>query len=283
MKISVIIPAYNAEHSISKTLASLKNQTFKDFELIIIDDNSPDKTVEIAKKYTKNIITHKTNTGPAVSRNHGIKKAKADIIAFIDSDCIASKNWLENINKEMKKEDVIMGKVTIPPSTTLGNAISALGFPAGANLGFEKVWRVSKAGYTDHISSCNFAIKKSIFKKYGCFDESFPLAGAEDSELSYRLTKNKVKIKYAPSVHVFHEPRKSLKSFVKWQIIRGRSNYHFKQKIGSIGGFIKLRAWYAKNVLKKHWYNPLVIFLLFLSFYLQQRGYFKEKWKSSKS
>lgn len=281
--ISVIIPVYNQSRTLKNTLESIKNQTFRDYEIILVDDASTDNSYQIAKRYTKNIIKNKTNQGPSITRNKGIKAAKADIIAFIDSDCIADKNWLENIYKIFQEEstNIIMGQVKIPKSTFLGDSISALGFPAGGNLGFEKVWRV-KNKFTDHISSCNMASRKKVFEKYGMFDETFPLAGGEDSELSIRLARKGILTKYTPEALVYHEPRKSLKSFINWQIYRGRSNYHFQKRVGKVRNFIKLRLWYAKNVLTSNLFDLKIILilpLLTLSFILQQYGYIKERFK----
>ena len=278
-KISVVLPAYNAQATIKKTLDSLKQQTFQDYELIVIDDCSKDKTYEIAKNYTKNILRNKKNLGPAASRNFGIKKANSQIIAFIDADCIATKDWLKNIYKYFTKgEQVIMGNIKIPKSTYVGDCISALGFPGGGSIGFEKIWKV-KNGYTDHITSCNFAAKKYIFEKYGYFDETFPLPGGEDPELSYRWVKQGIKIRYAPDVIVYHKPRTKLIEFIKWQIARGRTNYHFKKKVGKVNSFIKLRLWSSLNVLKASIFTSRILLvpaLLCLSFFLQQYGYFIE-------
>lgn len=279
VKISIVIPVYNDAIRLEKLLLSLKNQSFKDFEVIVVDDCSKDNSYETAKRYADKIIKNKINSGPAITRNKGIKASKSNIIAFIDSDCIAGKDWLKNIYETFKDKKIkaVMGKVTITNSNLIGNAVSNLGFPAGGNLGFDKVWHIDDKGFTDHISSCNAAVRKDIFDKYGVFDESFPLAGAEDTEFSYRLTKNNVKIKYCPDIKIEHVARTSLISFVKWQVYRGRSNYHLQRKIGNVKGFLKLRVWYAKNVLKENWYNPIVIKLLFLSFILQQYGYFLER------
>ncbi len=271
-KISIIIPEYNNPKTLPKTLKSINGQSFKDYEIIIVDDYSVNKPIEsIRNIYSK---------GSSGARNTGILKAKADILAFIDSDCYADKDWLKNIYNNIKTEQVLMGKVKIPNSTTLGNCISLLGFPAGGNLGFENVWKL-KNSYTDHISSCNFAIKKNI-----CwFDESFPLAGGEDAELSYRLTEKGIKIRYCDNILVWHEPRKSLWSFVKWQLYRGRSNYHFKKKIKNVNNFIKLRIGYSKNVIVRNIFDfkiLIIIPLLFLSFILQQAGYIYEKFNKNR-
>jgi glycosyltransferase involved in cell wall biosynthesis len=282
--ISVVIPVYNDEERLEKTLQSLKRQSFKNFETIVVDDGSKDNSSEVARKYADKVIRNDTNKGPAVTRNLGIKNAKADIIAFTDSDCIAKEDWLEKTNEFFKDKNnkVMMGKTTIPKSTFVGDSISALGFPAGGHVGFENMWKVSAEGYTDHLSSCNMALRKEVFDKHGMIDESFPLAGAEDTELSYRLTKNGVKIKYNPNAVVEHEPRTSLKSFMRWQITRGRSNYHFKKKIGKVNQFVKLRAWSTKNIIKKYSTDPKIVMIIPLiatSFALQQYGYMKEAMK----
>ncbi|MFH0875476.1 MAG: glycosyltransferase family 2 protein, partial [archaeon] len=87
--ISVIIPAYNEEKCITECLNSLKNQQFKDFELIVIDNNSKDSTSKIAKQYTKKVFLCKEQ-GISSARNFGAKKAKGKILCFIDADGIVS-------------------------------------------------------------------------------------------------------------------------------------------------------------------------------------------------
>lgn len=287
-RLSVIVPVYNREKSLRETLKSLRKQSIKPYEIIVVDDCSTDNSSNIAKTYADKIIRNKTNNGPAISRNKGIKKAKGDIIAFIDSDCIADNKWVENILRafDTKNIDVLMGNTKIPKSNFIGDCISELGFPGGANAGFQNIWHVSKKGFTNHITSCNFAVRKRIFKEHGAFDESFPLAGGEDPELSYRWVKSGVKIKYSSNVLVWHEPRKSLRSFISWMIYRGRCNYYFKQKVGKIGNFVKLRLWSSKNIIKKNLLSKkilLIPLLLFLSLILQQYGFFLEKKKAIKT
>jgi glycosyltransferase involved in cell wall biosynthesis len=276
-KISVIIPTFNFPESLKKTVESLKEQTFKDFEILIVDDYSPEKPPEDLR-----VIRNERSKGPAGARNTGIIKAKAEILAFTDSDCIVDVDWLKNIYDNIG-EEVMVGSAKIPLSTFLGNSISALGYPAGANLGFRNVWRINKGGYTDSISGCNFAIKKFIFEKYGMFDESFPIASAEEAELSHRLLKNGVRIKYFDDLIVYHEPRKNLKSFIKWHIYRGRGNYYFHKKIGNVNKYLLLKLRYVYKVIRVNLFKPkivLVVPLLLTSFFCQQIGYIKEKMKN---
>ena len=89
--ISVVIPAYNAEKTIGKAIQSAIGQTYPDIEVIIIDDCSQDGTVKIADNYAKKddrirVIQNRTNMGVAFSRNRGVKAARGEWIAFLDSD-----------------------------------------------------------------------------------------------------------------------------------------------------------------------------------------------------
>ena len=91
MFFSIIIPCYNAEVTITKTLASCLNQTFTDYEIIIIDDCSTDNTINLIKEINSdNIKIYKlsSNKGPSYARNYGWEKAKGDYICFLDSDDI---------------------------------------------------------------------------------------------------------------------------------------------------------------------------------------------------
>jgi glycosyltransferase involved in cell wall biosynthesis len=91
--ISVIIPAFNEEKFLGNCLFSLKNQDFNDFEIIVVDNNSRDKTSKIAKKFGVKLVSEK-NQGAALARNRGAKEAKGEILAFTDADTILPKNWL---------------------------------------------------------------------------------------------------------------------------------------------------------------------------------------------
>ncbi len=285
-KISVVIPSYNSMKTLGNTLESLKKQSFKNFEVLVVDDCSKDESFALAKGYKGiKVLRNKKNSGPAATRNLGIKNSKGEIIALTDADCVMEEDWLENMYKKFKDKDikVIMGKVNIPKSTILGDAISSLGYPAGGSLGFDRMWRVDKDGWTERASSCNMGVRKETFSKYGLFDESFPFAGGEDAEFPYRLTKNKIKIKYCSEVLVWHVPRKDLKSFIKWHFLRGRSNYYCKQKMkGVYEEFVSLKIWSSMNIIRERYKDPkiiLIIPLLILSFILQSTGYIYETTK----
>ena len=106
MKFSIILPAYNAANTIKKTLLSLSNQIYKDFEVIIIDDGSTDNTRIICEEFTKSNdrfnYFFQQNAGVSKARNNGIERANGDYIAFIDSDDTYHPNYLYEFSQLIK-------------------------------------------------------------------------------------------------------------------------------------------------------------------------------------
>ncbi len=98
-KISIIVPVYNVEKYIDRCINSILHQTFSDFELILIDDGTPDSSGEICENYAKTDnrirVFHKQNGGLSDARNYGIDKAEGEYLTFIDSDDYVDKSYLE--------------------------------------------------------------------------------------------------------------------------------------------------------------------------------------------
>ena len=108
-QISVIIPIYNCEKYIKECLSSLIKQTFKNFEIICINDGSNDDTLKILKKFEAKderiIIFNQNNSGPGIARNIGMKKSKGEYLIFLDSDDIFKKTMLEELYIKIKEND----------------------------------------------------------------------------------------------------------------------------------------------------------------------------------
>ncbi len=288
MLFSVIIPSHNAAKTIPALLNGLSGQIYRDYEVIVVDDYSLDNTAAIVKSYDFNCIQLKTNSGPAVCRNVGAKNAKGEILVFTDSDCSVTPNWLYSIeNKFLSNEiDAIMGRLILKPSTFLGDSISALGFPAGGAVGFDKIWKVDNNGFTESLSTCNCAIRKDVFFKVSGFDETFPYPGGEDSYLAYNLVKFGYRIKYCPDILVYHEARKSLSGFVKWQFKRGISSFIFSKKVSEKKPFLSLRIWSIKNIIRCYLTDkklPLVLLLIGTSFIVQMTGFIFARYLKAES
>lgn len=216
--VSVTIPAHNSSETLKECLTSVLKQSYQPKEIIVVDNNSQDNTKEIIlnfqKKYGQKIkyVFEKT-VGRAAARNAGISKAQGEIIAMIDSDCIAPPNWLEKLIApiEKEKENAVMG---FEKSFTKN-------YWADNRQKEDELFTFSKfdGKYIEHIDTKNFAIKTHLIKKF-MFNQD--LVAYEDWDLFLRLKKCSIKIRFLPDVIVYHQHNSSFKSLVKTQYERGK-------------------------------------------------------------
>ena len=108
--ISVIVPVYNVEKYITKCLESIANQSYKDFELLLVNDGSRDNSIDIARDYLQDIsidwkVINKENGGLASARNTGLVNAKGDYVVFIDSDDCLHKDFLSFLLNSIELND----------------------------------------------------------------------------------------------------------------------------------------------------------------------------------
>ena len=189
--VSVIVPTCNNAHYIEKCIQSIINQSFNNFELIIVDDCSKDDTLGILKKIKdKNLNVLKTdkNSGPAVARNIGVKNSRGEYIFFIDGDCIASKNWIKEGLKGFKEKGClgVEGKIYYVSKNYRPTAIDDI----GQNL------------IGGQYMTGNIAYKKEILVKIGGFDPK--LKRMEDRDLGLMILR-KGNIIFNPKMIVFHQ------------------------------------------------------------------------------
>ena len=174
MFVSVIIPAYNDEEYVGKLLDSLTRQTVKNFETIVIDDESTDNTVPIVKKYEKKLKLKLLKSGKhnqSYSRNLGIKNAKGDILANLDSDCSVNEKFVEGILEAFENNRIEGLKVGERFSMDfLLERVDYLRTMSKFN-GYTQTVRVFKKGYSyDDDLVCfgdDFVIHKKIKGKIG--------------------------------------------------------------------------------------------------------------------
>ncbi len=100
-KFSIIIPVYNVEKYIGKCLDSVMNQTYQDYEVIVVNDGTKDSSMNIVNNYDVKVINQK-NQGLSAARNTGVKEAKGEYILFLDSDDSIEKDLLKELNKSLK-------------------------------------------------------------------------------------------------------------------------------------------------------------------------------------
>jgi len=192
MQVSVIIPTYNREHFLKKTIESILKQTFKDFELIIVDNYSTDNTEKIIGSYDDKRIRyfkHQNNGIIAVNRNFAIKHAKGELIAFCDDDDL----WLP----EKLEQQVI----AFEQDHELG-LVCTNGFSFDEKR-IRKQFQKTKDHYItfnellidNTVACCSVMVRRKILDDIGVFDESRELLTAEDYHLWLRIAKQH-KVKY---------------------------------------------------------------------------------------
>ena len=189
VEVSIILPTYNRAHLIKRAVNSVLNQSYKDFEMIIVDDNSTDNTIEIINSINDeriNVIRHDTNKGPSAARNNGIRISRGEFIAFLDSD----DEWLaKNLEKQVsvfKNADSIVGMVYVGMLNINGEQKKYIPPP--------HVTRREGNLYSDLLTDPTIVypstttIRKRCLLEVGMFDEHF--RAGEDWDLWIRLAKH---------------------------------------------------------------------------------------------
>jgi glycosyltransferase involved in cell wall biosynthesis len=200
---TVIIPLYNKEKYIENAIKSVLNQTFTDFNLVIVNDCSTDKSVEIASKYisdTVEIIHHKKNAGLAAARNSGIKNTNSNYITYLDADDLWKPTFLESIFQLIQNfpearifgtnYEEIWGTVIKNPHN--GSEILTVDF-----TGYINFFKINvKQGIYTHGSVC---FHKEVYEKVGFYNEKINFS--EDLDFNIRANYN-FKLAYDNSVQM---------------------------------------------------------------------------------
>ena len=112
-KVSIIVPIYNAEKTVKRCIDSILNQSYKNFELLLINDGSKDQSLKVIKEYKDKriVVIDKKNEGVARTRNLGIEKATGDYIMFIDNDDYIDNDYVDTYVNEIinSKSDLVIG------------------------------------------------------------------------------------------------------------------------------------------------------------------------------
>lgn len=167
--LSCVIITLNEEKNLPKLLDSLKRQTFKDFEVIVADYNSKDKTREIAKAYRCKL----TQGGDySTGRNNGAKVAKADYLLFLDADSIFSRRFLEINFKKFKQSR--KGTGTSPVEPISKKIVDRLFFK-----GYD-YWSILMSKISPHCAGCAIFSTKKVFNLVGGFDPKIVFAENQD-------------------------------------------------------------------------------------------------------
>jgi len=212
--LTVVIPTKNSGKSLEDCLKSLQQQTYKNFDILIVDGYSTDNTVDIAKKFKAKVVYDDGKTR-ASACNKALEIVGTPYIAFTDDDAIPFKDWVEKIVKFFESHNCVsVGGINFSPpdDSIFAKSVDVL-FSSKLVAGksrYGKVW--DKVREINHNPGCNVAYKTSIIRKIG-FDEDLPTA--EDVVLDYKIKKSGGKIYFSPDIKVYHRRRNNLKSLFK--------------------------------------------------------------------
>ncbi len=209
--VSIVIPAYNEEKMIQKCLGSLVAQkTQQAFEVIVVDNNSTDKTYEIVQRYKDKLnvsVIKETTKGRGAARSTGFKHAKGNIILSTDADTILPSNWIEKMTHAFKNPQVaaITGTCKINDCSRFINFIFNIFQP------FSMIFYRIVFGYF-WLSGFNSGIRKETYEKSGGFNRK--LNALEDVEIAKKI-KPFGKIKFIYTTPVTFSGRRFKKGFIK--------------------------------------------------------------------
>lgn len=262
IEVSVVIPNYNSEKTIKKCVKSVLANKGDNFEVLVIDDKSTDKSRDILKKIKDKklkVIQNKKNSGASYSRNFGIKNSKGEIVILLDSDSYVESDWVKK-HYEMHKKisaEIIGGGMVGFHKTIYGKCDAYCNW--WTSVPYSKNYFLKKL----HLPTNNISFKKSIFEEIGYFRDELS-QGGEDAEFCFRAIKNKIKIYFKSDLIAHHYDRDDYQGYIKHQEHFGKHAIEMRRKLKMDYDYLM-----PKNYLISHLYIiPLA--LLYTSFIISK-------------
>jgi glycosyltransferase involved in cell wall biosynthesis len=210
-RVSVVVCAYNAERTMEACLASLEKLNYPDYEVIVVNDGSTDRTLAISEGFPYCRIIDQENKGLSAARNVGAAAATGEIVAYTDSDCVADPDWLNYLVGAMVTKDLVAcgGPNFSPTETELVPEAVAVspGAPCHVLLDDE---------IAEHIAGCNMAFRRDLLLGIGGFDPIFRAAG-DDVDICWRLQDAGYTIGYSAAGFVWHFRRNTVQAYIGQQ------------------------------------------------------------------
>ena len=210
-RVSVVVCSYNAERTMEACLASLEHLNYPDYEVIVVNDGSTDRTLEIAQRFPYARIISQPNKGLSVARNVGAEAATGEIVAYTDSDCVADPDWLTYLVSTMERKQLVAcgGPNFPPPEDSLVPSAVAVspGGPTHVLLTDETA---------EHIAGCNMAFRRDTLLALGGFDPTYRAAG-DDIDMCWRFQDAGHTIGFSPAAIVWHFRRNTVGAYIGQQ------------------------------------------------------------------
>lgn len=241
LAISIVVPAYNEEKLISPCLTSLLKQDFSfPYEIIVVNNNSTDKTESIAQSFHVKVITEEMQSVVA-ARQRGLTTARADIIVGADADCVYPPGWLQAIYRHFADKNVVA--VGGPGIAEINPLWAHLWYRFGFFLVY--VW-YRLTGKVFYLSAFNFAFRRSTFLGLGGYHMYLDFGGDEWDPLS-RL-QNIGKVIYDKDTYMYVSMRRYRVGFVRHIIVHAFYYYFLNYLLARIFKRTVIRAQPVRNI-----------------------------------
>ena len=242
MKYSFIVPVFNRPDEVDELLESLCSQTFKDFEVVIVEDGSQKPCKDVCDKYADILDLHyylKDNSGPGQSRNYGAERANGDYVLILDSDVVLPKGFLAAVDSSISHQ----------PSV-----IVAWGGPDAAHPSFTPVQKAISYSMTSFFTtggirggkakldkfyprSFNMGIRRDVYLELGGFSK---MRFGEDIDFSYRIVEAGYRPQLFPDAWVWHKRRTDFRTFFRQVYTSGIARINLEKRHPGTMKFVHL-------------------------------------------
>jgi cellulose synthase/poly-beta-1,6-N-acetylglucosamine synthase-like glycosyltransferase len=226
ISVSVIVPTFSGSARIGQCLdALLKQNGGRIPEILVVNDGSSDSIAQVVERYAGVRLINQVNAGPASARNRGAEEAHGSIILFTDDDCVPTPDWVDAMIEPFKDPEIVGTKGVY--RTKQRRVVARF-----VQIEYEDRYRLmSGFPYIDFVDTYSAGFRRNRFLEMNGYDTSFPLACAEDVELSYRMSVRGWKMKFASDAVVYHTHPDTLWRYCKkkykfafWRMLAVRKN-----------------------------------------------------------
>ena len=228
---TIVVPSYGRPESLRGCLAALAAQDEPDHEVVVVDDGSPEPLAPICADFASVRCVRQDNAGPAAARNHGAREARGSFLAFTDDDCRPRPDWLTALRRAWGGDErrMVGGRVLNGlPRNPYASASQAL-------CDYLYDYYGAESGAAPFFTTNNCGVSRAGFHGLGGFDESFPLAAAEDRDLGMRWREAGGELAFAPEAVVDHHHALTLRRFFRQHANYGHGARHLHRALDARG------------------------------------------------
>lgn len=230
-RISVVMPVYNAERLLGECLAAVAASTFRDYEVVVVDDSSTDRSREIAAEHGARVVPSGGRLGPGRARNKGVEHARGDIVFFIDSDVVVRPDTLARLVAAFDRDPGVSGLMAVQsPTMRFRNLCSV----------YKNLWMyytyVRRAGEDVPLFyTTAAAIRRDAFVASGGFDANYVDPNIEDTDYGQKLARQGYRVQILPDLEVEHVKGYDLAGLLRVDFLRSMSLARLKLRKSADG------------------------------------------------